>query len=81
MLDRREIVKGVEKVYDHPRDVLEDEDLSRADKIRVLESWKSDLLQLQRASEENMPSAEPQAGATADRLKAVVEALEALEET
>lgn len=77
-MDRREIVKDVEKVYTEPRRVLEDRELSTEEKIRVLESWKNDLLELQRASDENMPSTEPEAGSTADRLTQVVEALEEL---
>lgn len=78
MVDRKEIVKDAEDAYEHPRSVLEDAALSRSDKIRILESWKDDLLQLQRASEENMPSADAGAGDTAERLQEVVEVLDEL---
>lgn len=79
MPDRKEGVKDAEKTYGEPRRVLEDASLSTAEKIDVLESWKSDLLQLQRASDENMPGTDVQGGSTADRLKQVVEALDALQ--
>lgn len=79
MTDYRAVVKDVEKVYSEPSRVLDDADLTRADKIDVLLNWKNDLVQLQRASEENMPSTDVRAGATADLLKQVVEALETLQ--
>lgn len=78
MLKRNEIVKDVEKLYQEPRNVLEDADLSDADKLKVLENWKADLVELLTASDENMPSSQADAGSVADRLQGVVEAIEIL---
>ncbi len=79
MPDRKTSARDVEKLYKEPRRVLEDPDLTTEDKISVLENWKSDLLQLQRASEESMQSPDARDGSIAERLKRVVEALEELQ--
>jgi hypothetical protein len=54
-----------------PHEIIEDPDLSLADKTRLLESLELDLRQLQRATEENMPGAGGEAADIADRLSQV----------
>jgi hypothetical protein len=42
-------------VYKHPMDVVNDNSLSREQKIQVLHRWEYDARELQVAEEENMP--------------------------
>jgi hypothetical protein len=55
--------------YNHPEQVLEDESLSRAQKIEILREWYYDALRLQESAGENMTGGEE------DRLRAVSQAL------
>ena len=58
--------------YDEPADVLADDNLSSAEKRRILENWERDARELAVAEDENMAGGEP------DRLGAVLEALSQL---
>lgn len=75
MLKREDLTRDTERLFKTPSHVLESDELSLADKIRVLENWKLDLLELQRASEENMVGADGQGASVAERLRAVNESL------
>jgi hypothetical protein len=63
-----------EAAYHEPRLILEDGSRTDAEKIKLLLDWRQDLLELQTAAEENMPS---QRGGSdgATRLQAVMDAL------
>jgi uncharacterized membrane protein YukC len=67
----------VSEQYAHPEDILKDERLDRDRKIQLLKEWEQDLRQLMVASEENMSG--NVTGQPAESLKAVHNALEALE--
>ena len=66
--------------FDDPRELVECEDLSDADKIKVLQDWQSDLIQLEKAVEENMPSINCEPGETAVKLTQVTAAIADLKE-
>lgn len=66
--------------YERPQQVLES-DLAADEKIAILEDWQLDLVERQRATEENMPAAATEAGAIADALRDVNAALIALRES
>ena len=60
-------------VFLGPEDVLQRDELTREQKIEILNRWKFDALQLQVAEEENMGSEQP-----SDILDRVLQALHAL---
>ncbi len=60
-------------MFDGPQDVLAANDLSKDEKRAILEQWKTDAMQLQQASSENMSGGEP------SRIEDVVEALKMLD--
>lgn len=62
------------KYFQHPKEVLVHEGLSRAAKIDILRAWEVDARLLQTAEEENMTSGE------SSHLGAIVSALLALED-
>jgi len=62
-------------MFDRPQDVLMANDLSRDEKRAILEQWKQDAIQLQKATEENMAGGEP------SKIEEVVEALRTLDPT
>jgi hypothetical protein len=47
-------VRDPERIYEKPKDVMEDNRLDPEDKIEILESWAKDMELLMRAEEENM---------------------------
>lgn len=55
--------------YGHPDEVLNDQTLSREDKIMILREWYYDAIRLQESAAENMTGGEP------DRLQSVSNAL------
>ena len=65
-----------EQHFSDPRRVVDDDSLSREAKLKILQSWKIDLLEEFRADEENMGSHNAQAGAVAKRLTEVTKAIE-----
>jgi len=76
----RKLARYAADRFSDPRDVIDSEDLSDPEKIRLLESWQSDLIQLQKAVEENMPSVDSPPGETAARLAQVTAAIAKLRE-
>jgi len=60
-------------VFRSPKDVLQRDELTRAQKIKILRCWKFDALQLQVAEEENMGGEQ-----SSDILDRVLVALHAL---
>ena len=51
--------KGAPFAYDSPTDILYDNDLSEAEKIKLLEDWKMELDSQLYAESEGMSSSEP----------------------
>ncbi len=72
-IDLRKAMLNPARVFRGPEDVLEGEELTREQKIEILDRWKFDALQLQVAEEENMGSEQP-----SDILDRVLQALNAL---
>jgi hypothetical protein len=62
-------------MFDRPQDVLMANDLSRDEKRAILEQWKQDAMQLQKATEENMAGGEP------SKIEEVTQALRTLDPT
>lgn len=59
-----------------PRSIVQDASLTDEQKIRMLEDWRLDLLERQRASEENMDSLDRRsAGDIGEQLRLVTSAL------
>ncbi|MGD8324380.1 MAG: hypothetical protein PVF50_08430 [Gammaproteobacteria bacterium] len=67
----RQLIRDPEGRFSDPRRLLEREDISPNDKLLVLQDWQTDLLELQRAADENMPSAQASPGETAEKLSEV----------
>jgi hypothetical protein len=74
----REPEKDPDSARFDPKAYIERADISNREKIRQLENWRSDLIQLQRATEENMPAANTGTGETSVRLARVTAALATL---
>lgn len=72
-IDVEDARKDPTRVFEHPRDVVEAEGLTREEKLDILRVWEEDARELQVAAEENMGGGEP------DRLREVLEARAALE--
>ena len=72
---RSELNRDVEKEFIEPKFLIERQDISPEEKLSLLENWRADLLELQHATEENMPSANVRAGGTGHRLAQVAEAI------
>ena len=62
--------------FGDPRQLAADPAISDAEKLRILESWRLDLVELQRAEEENMPSAGVEPDETAKKLAEVSRVLD-----
>ena len=79
MNDEREVaaLSDPQSTFLEPRFVVENRGLSHDEKIKVLLDWRQDLLELQTATEENMPPERGQSNVGA-RLTAVTDALIAL---
>ncbi|HMB72388.1 MAG TPA: hypothetical protein VKQ06_02375 [Gammaproteobacteria bacterium] len=65
--------------FGDPKRLAMNPDLSLQRKLEVLESWRLDLIELQRAEDENMRGLEITPGATAKRLADVSSVLALLE--
>ena len=61
-------------VFRGPEDVLQRDELTRSQKIKILRRWEFDALQLQVGEEENMGGTQP-----SDILDRVLQALHALD--
>lgn len=75
MLKINDAMANPQKMFGEPRHVVTNKELSDQDKISILENWKLDLMELQKATEENMPGRGNETGSVADELGAVIEAL------
>jgi len=53
-IDRRKAFKVPQAVFGYPQAVLRCGELSHDEKLTVLRNWKQELMQLQKAGEENM---------------------------
>lgn len=62
--------------YDAPRQVIEDRSLSSDEKLRILESWRADTIELLRAEEENMEAVSNELDGDARRLTELSKAIE-----
>jgi hypothetical protein len=72
---------NLERLSRDPAKVLASEGLSDDEKVSILESWKLDLIERQRASDENMRAGTDAATAdVAERLRVVANALRTLRE-
>lgn len=78
--DLDKLIRDPERAFEEPRELIERSDLSTNEKILVLESWQSDLIELQKAVEENMISDNRNPGETAARLAQVTAAITNLRE-
>lgn len=67
-----------ESDYGNPRRLIDDDTLSFEEKMEILESWRDDLQQRQRADEENMARIGDEPGGGAGRLADVMRAIEEL---
>lgn len=72
-----ETMQNPERVFRDPARVLEHQEMSEEQKIRLLMNWRLDLLELERATEENM-AGDDDTGSVAERLSKVNAALEEL---
>jgi hypothetical protein len=63
------------RTYDDPREIVESDSLSYQQKLAALENWRLDLLELQQATDENMPSAANNGGEPGEKLRQVNNAL------
>jgi hypothetical protein len=54
VIERKRAFSAPESQFTHPQRVLQEAGLSYDDKVVVLRNWKQGLIQLQKASEENM---------------------------
>ena len=66
-------MQDVARAYGNPAKLLADDDLSRPQKLKLLQQWDYDLGLLLVAAEENMTG--PGSSATSERLRAVREAI------
>jgi hypothetical protein len=78
-VDRKMAFLVPESVFDHPEEVVHCRELSYDDKLKVLNNWKQELVQLQVAGEENMRDERGPSDVGA-RLAAVTQAMIALDD-
>lgn len=69
-------MQDVAKVYGSPAKLLADDDLTRQQKLKLLQQWDYDLGLLLVAAEENMTG--PGSSVTSERLRAVRDAIQHL---
>jgi len=67
--DFEKAVLDVSKVFDTPEDICHHADLTREQKLKLLQQWEYDLRSLQVAADEAMTSTKP--GRTGELLKQV----------
>lgn len=78
-VDRKKVFIVPQSVFDDPQEVVHCRELSHDDKVKVLSNWKQELVQLQKAGEENMLD-ERGFSDVGSRLAAVTQAMIALDE-
>jgi hypothetical protein len=71
----KNLTRDPEKAFAEPSLLVENDGLTDAEKLTLLESWQADLVELQRATEENMGSANVTPGTNAVKLAKVTEAI------
>ena len=76
-MDFRDALKDPETLFRTPEAVESSTTFDAVQKRAILQHWKDQLVQLQRATNENMPGPES-SGAGADCLRRVVDALSRL---
>jgi hypothetical protein len=76
----QELIRDPEGQLGEPVKLVERSDLTNREKLVILESWQADLLELQKAAEENMASVNRDPGVTAARLAEVMAAIALLHE-
>ena len=76
MIEFEQALKNPAAAFEAPEAILRASGLSADQKVKLLRQWEYDALQLEVATEENMPSA----SGGGSRLAEVVKALEALGE-
>ena len=69
--------RNPEQEFGSPMQLVESDGLTDTEKLTILQSWQMDLIELQRAEEENMPNESDAPGDTAKKLAAVTKAIEA----
>ena len=78
-VDLRKAFSVPQSVFKYPEAVLHCHELSHDDKLTVLRNWKQELVQLQKAAEENMLDERGPSDVGA-KLAAVTQAMIALDE-
>jgi len=73
-----DLLTDMTKIYAHPDDIVDDDALSHQQRVKLLQHWEFDLREDMVASEENMTSAPSQQGASAELLRDVRKALQAI---
>jgi len=76
MIDYQQAKLNPTSVFNAPQDVLDNQDFTREQKIKILKCWEYDAHELQIAEEENMPAVDSDVG---DMLQRVLAALRELE--
>ena len=81
-MDKKSLLTDPASEFETPKHLVESQALSDKDKLTALQNWRLDLIELQEASNENMPStgSDAGAGAAAEQLREVVKAIAALED-
>ena len=54
MLNIEKAIKNPTDVFDDPLEIVESEEITREEKIKILKSWRYDAKQMSVATEENM---------------------------
>jgi len=75
MTDFDKAMRDPKTCFDEPQDLLNDDSLSKEQKIKLLQQWEYDARQLSVAEEENMPS---QTGEESNMLNRIQRALREL---
>ena len=75
----KQLLRDPGREFSDPIELVEHPDLSQPDKLELLRQWRLDLIELQQATGENMPSAGTEPGETADKLRRVTKAIAELE--
>ena len=78
-VDLKKAISVPQSVFNFPEAVLHCRELSHEEKLTVLRNWKQELVQLQKAAEENMLDERGPSDVGA-RLAAVTQAMIALDE-
>lgn len=73
------LIRDPQSEFHEPADIISRSDLSSQEKLTVLESWQADLIELQKALDENM-SGTGEPGETATKLAQVTAAITQVKE-